>query len=157
MLCVGCPTTSTSYSDHSTETFISNITFNRLAAVFLPAIKSFRFIYECIYCISYFLSLSGLSGHILVGNEFNHVQSHHLLLLKPKVKCILHGFCGQTNASKLKTFPLSLLLFVPYMQVSCWFPSRICLVSLHQSVGGGQDGTAARTHLQSHHDAQPAQ
>lgn len=27
-----------------------------------------------------FLSLSGVSGHILVGNEFDHAQSHHLLL-----------------------------------------------------------------------------
>lgn len=35
---------------------------------------------------SHFRSLSGVLDHILVSNEFNHVQSHHLLLSKPKVR-----------------------------------------------------------------------
>lgn len=34
----------------------------------------------------FLLFLSGVSGHILVGYEFNNVQSYHLLLSKPKVK-----------------------------------------------------------------------
>lgn len=41
------------------------------------------------------------------------------------------------------------------LQVPRWFPPRLLLVPLHQDVGGGQDGTAAHAHLQSHHDAQP--
>lgn len=36
-----------------------------------------------IFCFS---SLKGLPLHILVRNELDHVQSHHLLLSKPKVK-----------------------------------------------------------------------
>lgn len=40
------------------------------------------------YYLSYFLSFLGVSGHFLVGNEFNHVQSYHLLLSKPQVKHI---------------------------------------------------------------------
>lgn len=35
---------------------------------------------------SCFLSLSGVPDHILVSYEFNHVQSHHLLLSEPKVR-----------------------------------------------------------------------
>lgn len=38
----GYPITSTSYWDHLTETFINSITFNRLAAAFLPVINSFK-------------------------------------------------------------------------------------------------------------------
>lgn len=43
------------------------------------------------------------------------------------------------------------------LQVSCRFPSRLCVVSLHQSVWWGQDGAAAHAHLQGHHVAQPLQ
>lgn len=107
MPCVGCPTTSILYLDLSTETFISNITSNRLATVFDSIITLFRFIHYNIFIGSCFLSLSGLSGHILVGNEFDYVQSYHLLLPKPKVKHTFHGFCGQTSFW-FRTFPLSL-------------------------------------------------
>lgn len=82
---VGCPTTSTSYWGHLTEKFINNITFNRWAAASLLGL------YCCLLNLMFnyhFASLSGVSGHILVGNEFNHVQSDYLLLSKPKVKDI---------------------------------------------------------------------
>lgn len=36
--------------------------------------------------MSCFFFLTGVSGHFLVGHEFDHVQPYHLLLSKPKVK-----------------------------------------------------------------------
>lgn len=158
MPCAGCLITSTSFWDHLTETFINNITFNRLAAAFLHGICSLLFIFSLIYLYVdhqsgiMFPFLTGVSGHILVGNEFDHVQPHHLLLSKPKVRgtVTLRMDHHPKNSGQKTNFPL-------FVQVSRWFPSCICLVPLHQSVRGGQDGTAAHTHLQSHHDTQPPQ
>ena len=79
----GCPTTPTSYWDHSTETFIKSITFNRLADTFRHVVDYFKS-----DLFTQFLSLSGVFGHILVGDEFHHVQPDHLLLSEPKVKDI---------------------------------------------------------------------
>lgn len=38
-----------------------------------------------------FLSFSGVPGHILVSDEFNHVQPNYLLLPKPKVRGSIHN------------------------------------------------------------------
>lgn len=110
----------------------------------LPVLH-YSLIYQFIECFCFF---TGVFGHFLVGHEFDHVQPHYLLLPKPKVKVT-------------STHPeISTILELNHsvsLQVSCWLPSRLRLVSLYQRVRGGQDGTAAHAHLESHHDAQPPQ
>ena len=39
----------------------------------------------------FFLSFLGIPGHILVSDEFNHVQPNYLLLPKPKVRGSIHN------------------------------------------------------------------
>ena len=97
----GCPTTPTSYWDPSTETFINNITFSRSAAAPLPVIHSIPSVLS-IHCSSCFLSPSGVPIHILVGDEFHHVQSYYLLLSKPKVKLNLEKSKPQVPSSPKK-------------------------------------------------------
>lgn len=64
-----------------------------------------------------------------------------------------HRTCQIKQTQKKSKYPNKKTLHS--LQVPRWFPPRLLLVPLHQDVGGGQDGTAAHAHLQSHHDAQP--
>lgn len=114
----GCPTTSTSYWDHLTKTFISNITFSRLAAAFLHVVNYFKS-----DLFTGFLSLSGVFGHILVGDEFNHVQPDHLLLPKPKVKNIFTSKNSSSSSIPKPTLPFFFCRFrAGFRHAFSWCP-----------------------------------
>lgn len=81
-------------------------------------------------------------------------------MYNPIIYCCLNqrwGPCSPREMLFSQKSTLYLVFFNFILQVSRRLPSRLCMVSLHQSVWGGQDGTAAHTHVQGHHDAQPPQ